>query len=244
MRLGVITVGSLFWSEYHSRTQWRANRLREEEKIKVRLPIRYGRKSQTRSDTYTMVFSRLCFWKSHGLGSAYVFPSRSNIENGVQLITEAEFLWAAECKKSSRQNSISSSWGCVALLLNPDSKIPKQIKNHWTHRISQESNYGNIKHSTREGEIVSENGLLQFPWPRGNDGKKIPFDILIATPTNPTLTGDPPTYPRIREIARAWNQNSREHVEYFWKNRQNGIHTYQDKKIIDHLSQSRKARDS
>lgn len=241
MQAGVITVGSLFWSDHPTRSRWRAERLREGKSYHIKVPIRYGRQSENRENTYTMVFSRLCLWKSHGLGMAQIIPIARDINDADDLIVEAEFLWAAECKRQERLNIISSSWGCVALLLNPDSEIPNQCFNRWSERISREPHYGEFRHSMREGKIVSDDGHLRIPWPQELGGEKLPFDFLLATPTNPTLTGAPPTYPRIRDIARAWNQSPPEYVSYFWSNRQNGIYTYQDKRIIEYLDTNRSA---
>jgi hypothetical protein len=235
MRAGVITIGSLFWSDHPSRTQWRSERLREAESFRVRVPIRYGRKSQSRANTYTMVFSRLCLWKSHGLGTAHIIRIAREITDADDLIDEAEYLWAAERKSQSREEAISSSWGRVALLANPVSDIPDQFFNRWAERISREPQYGSCRHTLREGNVVSDDGRLRIPWPQELANNQLPFDLLLSTATSPTLTGHPPTYPRIRHIARAWNQAPREYASYFWNNRKNGIHTYQDERIIEYL---------
>ena len=64
---GILIVGSLLWDE--RREGWRRSRLDMESAELVTAPIRYGRQSETRGNTYTMVFSRGC-----DTGKAMVVP--------------------------------------------------------------------------------------------------------------------------------------------------------------------------
>jgi hypothetical protein len=57
----------------------------------VTAPTRYGRRSENRGNTYTMVFS--C---SALPGQAKVVPCSRMVRSGRDLIAEAEQLWAAE----------------------------------------------------------------------------------------------------------------------------------------------------
>lgn len=63
------------------------------------------------------------------------------------------------------------------------------------------------------------------------DGAAAPLDFLLATATRPTLTGAPLSYPSVEVIANAWNADTGNHVEYFWKNLDNEIRTFQDDDI-------------
>src|SRR5882672_9080428 len=108
LTLGILAIGSLYWDDNANRQAWRNSRLDGTAEFQVNAPIRYGRKSETRGDTYTMVFSRSC-----PLGHAKVIRCRNLVASTDDLIAEAEHLWAAE--RSARQSNqhISTSWGAV-----------------------------------------------------------------------------------------------------------------------------------
>jgi hypothetical protein len=235
---GILMIGSLYWDDNRYRVNWRASRLRSDREHTVLVPIRYGRQSQSWGNTYTMVISRLCLRQSHGLGTGKVIPLKYPVETPEQLVQEAELLWAAEQKKSPSNNLLSANWGCVALMVNSDSQVSLDLLDGWRERVTQESQYGKLCHTKQEGLVVTVDGFLNVPWPRLlQEDIPLPMDILLATATNPTLTGDPPTYPRIREIARAWRLDSEGNDRYFWRNREGGIHTYQDDAILKFLVQ-------
>ena len=61
---GVIIIGSLIWEDHlkkadNIRKNWRKQNLLDKP-VLAKVPIRYGRESQTRKHTYTMVFSKSC----------------------------------------------------------------------------------------------------------------------------------------------------------------------------------------
>ena len=56
LSLGVLIIGSLYWDNAN-REQWRQERLDPNHKLCVHAPIRYGRQSANRGNSYTMVFS-------------------------------------------------------------------------------------------------------------------------------------------------------------------------------------------
>ena len=89
--LGILIIGSLYWDVKEDRPSWRKSRLRMKEQFRVKAPIRYGRKSGNRSDTYTMVFSSLC-----RQGKARVVRCKKPVSSSRDLIDEAVHLWTAE----------------------------------------------------------------------------------------------------------------------------------------------------
>jgi len=182
-----------------------------------------------------MVFSQLCLHKSHGLGTAKAIGCKRTVLSIDELITEAEFLWAAERFCCKRDGKLSTAWGCVALLPNPNGKIPRKMLKNWKERVSKESKYGRLCHSKSETSIVNHAGILQIPWPNTVHGDSLSFDLLLATATNPTLKGNPLVYPRIRQIARAWKQDTEENEKYFRQNQKHDICTYQDELIVQHM---------
>jgi hypothetical protein len=226
--VGILIIGSLLWDE--RRQEWRESRLDMTSAQTATAPIRYGRRSQTRGNTYTMVFSRECK-DGHGAVVRCIHP----VSSVSDLISEAEHLWAAE-QNTTVGRQISADWGCVTLLCCPDRRAPQSLLTGWANRVAQERNYGNATQEPGEGGLVSAGGLLQIAWPRRvADGAAAPLDFLLATATRPTLTGTPLSYPTVEMIANAWNADTGNHVEYFWKNTDNGIRTFQDDEIRERL---------
>ena len=225
---GILIIGSLLWDE--RREAWRNLRLDMNSAEPVTAPIRYGRRSQTRGNTYTMVFSSGC-----EAGRAKLVRYSHTVVSIGDLISEAEHLWAAE-QNATPNAELSAGWGCVTLLHNPERPLSETFLTGWADRISRNRNYGNMTQPATERRLVSPGGLLEIAWPRRvADGSAVPLDFLLATATCPTLTNMPPSYPSAEEIAAAWNADTQGHVEYFWKNRDHGICTFQDDEISARL---------
>lgn len=237
LKIGILMIGSLYWADDSVRKKWRKNRLLNDEEYDVSVPIRYGRQSRKRDNTFTMVFSSLCYRRSHGLGSAKVIHCKQLIKNTDQLIAEAEHLWAAEDNKPEPTGEISANWGRITLLVNPNNKASKDISKAWQERVSRENQYENYSTSRAEKSTVLSDGSLNITWPTMSSGKPLHTDLLLATATKPTLRAYPPVYPRIREIAQAWKKDTNGRDEYFWKNKKYGITTYQDQAIERLLTQ-------
>jgi hypothetical protein len=126
LSVGIIVVGSLDWEskDYGAsferklsaddrrrvarRTAWRNNRLMQHaaSQYRVRVPIRYGRKSASRGDTFTMVFSPEM---ASRLGSAKVIRCRTDVTSIDDLAAEAMELWVAESDETHR-GKLSASW--------------------------------------------------------------------------------------------------------------------------------------
>jgi hypothetical protein len=223
---GILVIGSLFWETDDVRQAWRRDRLRIQEAADVRAPIRYGRISEGRGYTYTMVFSRTC-----APGQAKAVACQHEIRAAADLVKEAEHLWAAE-RKQPPSGGINAGWGCVALLPNPHREIPPEILNSWAARVARARPYGNIRQAPGEGVLVSERDLLQIAWPiLTADNNPVPLDLLLATTTQPDLVGDPPRYPAPAMIAERWRNDREDNVRYFRNNVQSGIHTFEDDAI-------------
>jgi hypothetical protein len=231
LTLGILVVGSLYWDDQPNRQAWRRARLEANADFHVNVPIRYGRKAETRGDTYTMVFSRSC-----PVGQAKVIQCKNLVESADDLVAEAERLWAAERSAPESNHHISASWGAVALLIHPGVLVPRPLLDTWAQRVSREHGYGTLRHTREDGPPVSEAGLLQIAWPSLVEGcVPLSLDLLLATATDPTLEGDPPSFPSPETIAAAWNADALGNVRYFFSNQRNGIATFQDKAILAHL---------
>ena len=232
LSLGILIIGSLYWDNKLRKT-WRESRLELSKKLGVYAPIRYGRKSSKRNDTYTMVFSQALTKDSEKLGHGIVIPCNNTVKSASDLITEAECLWTAE-SNNDPNGCISAKWGCVGLMVNPNSHIPDSLLEKWKERVNKERNYGCITYAKGEKKIVSDCGLLEIPWPDPLNGEQLNLDMLLTTATDPTLIEQ--QYPIAEEIARAWNIDKKINVQYFWKNIENGITTFQDKEIEKSLN--------
>lgn len=230
MRLdtGILIIGSLLWDEDKIRQHWRNERLDCNQSELVSAPIRYGRKSgKRRGHTYTMVFS-----KGAPLGQARVLRCSHVVTSAEDLITEALHLWEAEELIENTGRIANEKWGCVALLRNPGREIPEGLLKAWAQRVHDEQGYGNVRQLADEGSLISKDGMLQIDWPRCvGGGAPVDLDLLLVTANDPTLTGTPLSYPTIETIVNAWNSAEQKDAEYFWKNTDNGITTFQDNEI-------------
>jgi hypothetical protein len=222
---GVLIIGSLLWDSDPVRKAWRDGRLLMNSAETVTAPIRYGRLSSSRGNSYTMVFSRLC-----QAGQAKLVTCSHTISSLHDLIAEAEYLWKAE-QPRAKAHRIAANWGCVVLQCDPERKIPDDLLRGWAERVARESDYGNVSHTQEEGILVSDDGLLRIDWPLLVKGDlAVQLDLLLATANDPEITAFSPSYPTAEAIADAWNRAGG-HVEYFWKNTDNGIRTFQDDEI-------------
>ena len=99
IQLGVLIIGSLHWDCSGIRDKWRQDRLCMKAKQHVKAPIRYGRCSSSRGDSYTMVFSMNLH--ENQFGQAIVTPYQQLVSNSEDLVKEAKYLWAAESNKNT-----------------------------------------------------------------------------------------------------------------------------------------------
>lgn len=120
----------------------------------------------------------------------------------------------------------------MALLCNPARNIPEDILTRWAEHVANEPGYGNVSQTQEEGRLVSDDGLLRIDWPRlVEGGAPVSLDLLLVTANDPRITVASPTYPGVETIANAWNAAASTYAEYFWKNLDNGIRTFQDDEI-------------
>jgi hypothetical protein len=228
LNVGVLIIGSLLWDE--ERQAWRKARLDMTSAQTVTAPIRYGRCSSSRGRTYTMVLSRLC-----QIGQAKVVSCFNTVSSTTDLIAEAEHLWKAE-QPTAKAGQIAAEWGCVALLCNPERKVPEDILKAWAERVGREPDYGNVSQTQGEGILVSKDGMLRIDWPRLVDsGAPVRLDLLLVTANDPRINATSPSYPPVDRIVNAWNADTENRVEYFWRNLDNGICTFQDDEITARL---------
>ena len=229
LRVGVLIIGSLYWDPARHRSNWRRDDLDLSGERYFSAPIRYGRRSGSRGDSYTMVFSL-----DTKPGRAIVVPCRRLVRTATDLVEEAERLWTAETRDGSNPEhriSAKDGWGCVALLANPRRPLAGDLRASWTERVSNEPGYGRPGSADGEEDAVDAEGLLHIPWPESED---LEVDVLFATANDPTIEDG--RYPSPEQIADGWNTRSgRDYIDYFCKNRAHGIRTFDDDVIESRL---------
>jgi hypothetical protein len=229
--IGILIIGSLYWDEREHRTSWRERRLRTEDAVRVRVPIRYGRRSETRGNSYTMVYSGELGTSDDTLGVAWVVPCRRPVRSAGDLFAEAEALWAAEQPPDSRCGGIASDWGGAAIVRNPGCLLEPTIQEAWEARVAAEQTCGLLPHAGKGEPPVDAAGILNIAWPAGAPPE---FSVLLAAVTAPTLRAG--RYPSVEQIVEGWTtaQGSK-HRNYFVNNRKHGIRTFQDEAIAQRL---------
>ncbi len=226
---GVIIIGSLLWQDYLNpgddiRASWRNAHLDLNSKIPVKVPIRYGRTSGSKSSKImTMVFSNRM---ARNTGFGYVVPFKRVINNKDELLCEAMALSAAE----GMNGNFVSTWGVLAYLLNDsiiDENSKKEIITLFRQRRNRTFNVSEYKVG-RERSCISKSSKLDINWVApvsGNDKHKIDeFHFLLATATKPD--NQLPNNNAIAQTIKADIQR-----KYFINNLINGIITHDDFEI-------------
>ncbi|WP_303922315.1 hypothetical protein [Draconibacterium sediminis] len=223
---GAIIIGSLFWEKTPKRIKWRQVYLETiEKKVPVRIRIRYGRKSSTRQDTFTMIVSN---HPNTEFGIAYILPFKEKIKNARNLESQAFAMAGAEGLWKKSEPSLNKNWGTVGLLINPKlekSRNLETVRERWA-KLYSEYDWDKLDYQIEnEPELIDKNGFLNIEWTEEmND-----FDFLIATLTVP----DPKKFLDEQTIADKINETG--YDMYFLTNYQNGIRTFQDERIIEKL---------
>jgi uncharacterized protein YneR len=221
--VAILTIGSLFWGDDEPRPAWRRERLAVDRATRVRVPIRYGRK--TTKSGYTMVLSTEL--PTEQFGVALAVPCRAAVDTFEQLNNEAEALWVAETNGRSAGQRVTSSWGAVGLLANPNCSGLDSLVADWSARISSERD--TYMEFPCLSSAVAASGLLRIPWPVTESGDSFDCDFILATPTEPTPKSGP--YATPPQIAASYREAKRGR-RYFDKTRGAGISTAFDDDIL------------
>jgi len=233
---GVIIIGSLIWEDHlvnenkdYIRRDWRRLNLFDK-RILINVPIRYGRESQTRRNTYTMVFSKSC---ESTLGQGLILPFNEHVTSFEILERQAIALAIAEGIYKKDNLRLTSSWGSVGLLVNPklmlqDISSYEFIRKKWSdiYLYYQDTFLSNIYKTREESEsVITQHGILNINW----QTEMNEFDLLIGTPVIPK----PDSFLSPKEIAQKMKDNK--YYTYYQKNRENRIFTDVDKEIQKEL---------
>ncbi len=236
IKIGVIVIGSLLWEPKEKRIKWR-NRLEIKDKRHVDLPIRYGRQSlRNRKGTYSMVFSNNINHPKT-LGKGFVIPFKETIKTEQDFIREMIDLADAEGISETR---ICNSWGTVCFIVNPfiDQKKKDEVTLFWNRLVY--TTRQSLTKNQREPELdkfgepteiksIDNSWLLTINLDNQFKNELKDFDILVATSNAVKLKNDINIYPTVKQIAKAINDSK--HFEYFLRNTQHSIRTFQDRQI-------------
>jgi hypothetical protein len=218
IRCAILIIGSLLWDN-GSRDAWRRSRLRIGDGIPVRVPIRYGRQSKTRGDTFTMTLD-----SDGGCGRGYLVPCLASPRDIVELVDEAVALWAAEDRRAP-VNAISADWGCVGATFRQEPTFSDWVT-AWADHFG--------KHGCPTTPVAAD-GILRIPWPLNVfDDRPVDADVILAA-----ATAAVPTRPRVTEIADAWVNQHAGHERYFLENVRRGIRTPDDGAIWQRIEDKR-----
>lgn len=216
---GVLIIGSLLWDKSEIRKNWRIQNLNTDEKKLINLPIRYGRISQSRNCTYSMVFSSECK-SNEKIGKGYFLPFREEL-NIKEFLKQGKLLIDAEHNRITKFEKFNWKWGCLAMSINPNinKEKAKTLRRHWLGKFSNDFKPSQYKVG-QELSIVSREGILDIDW----DEELKDIEFIIGTATKPEII-----YPDASKIAIKMVVN--EYDDYFKNNRKLSISTFQDEMI-------------
>lgn len=229
---GIIIIGSLIWEDHldnkkgdNIRKNWRQQNLIDKRTL-TKVPIRYGRESQTREDTYTMIFSKSC---EDNLGQGLILPFNEDIITFEGLERQAIALAIAEGIYKSNNLRLTSSWGSVGLLINPklnltDFASKELIQKKWSEIYRSYSDTfiaDSYKTNDENSSPITQDGFLNITWQTEMDE----FDLLIATPVIPK----PKSLLNAEHIAQ--KMIDKKYQTYYLNNKKNNIDTTMDDEI-------------
>lgn len=224
LRCGVLIVGSLLWKEDEAgiRAAWRNDRLDLADRIQVVAPLRYGRRSRTWGDAFTMILDPAALD-----GRALLAPCKIGIRSFADLLDEVRWLWSAEDNKPP-SDRFHKSWGCVAALFGPKA-LAMGFHEKWKRRFQAAK--------LSPPCAVDKEGRLEIPWPHTPDGDVATnFDIILATATMPNPMDERPSP---RDVAKAWTGQKEGHERYFLENVRHDIRTGDDAEIWSTIEETR-----
>jgi hypothetical protein len=236
MKGAALVIGSLLWEDHYQgkdlrRSMWRGNWLDMTAKIKVSLPIHYGRYSANRKYCTTTYFPEDEL-EGKAMGVGYAIPFKIKMSK-ISEIESAGIAMARAEGMESRQ--LRTDWMTTAIAVNPNFKDRDRIEIAWSRLVKKKTDKmpeGNDQHFG-----FDPNGYLRASWPReaGSGQFLKDIDFVIAAATVPRELDRRLIAPTTEEVARS--MNSPKGREYFSQNQQNGILTYQDEAIARFIAE-------
>ncbi|MCU0239994.1 MAG: hypothetical protein MUC29_11180 [Pyrinomonadaceae bacterium] len=260
---GVLFLGSLFWEDETSAIQKNTNGVRlakerrkwrekflvidETSVQQVPLPIGYGRKSNSREDTFTMVLTRH-YWNNKGKGliAPYIetinFSNFNSFKKQVKELASVEGIYRPTNTSTTQRDNTNTyfvdSFGAVAIYINPKSsdKTQNKIKELWNRVIKDE-----------KGNYINgyDKNINDFAWKQGDSLLATDYilsqaliidtelDFLFLTYIKPNYKNaqNQRDYPTAQIIGEAMKK----YCTYFFQNNISKIITTEDDEIFKHI---------
>ena len=217
LNAGVLIIGSLLWDRTR-RPAWRDARLdmasaqNGDGADSLRPHVR--NREATPTQWYFPGWSGRAMQKSFTARTHYV-AGGSDCGSGVPL-------WKPSSRARMRVE-LRRDWGCVALLCNPERKIPEDLLKAWAERVAVNLTTEMCRRPKRKAGLEQGRSCFRsIGLVASRGGGPVQLDLLLVTANDPTLSATPPSYPSVETIADAGTAASK-HAEYFWKNVDNGI---------------------
>jgi hypothetical protein len=190
----VLLLGSLLWEgddlaqdgdKGRKRKEWRDGHLDMNGAMSVvGVPIRYGRRSESRNGQFTMVLMGPADGTAKVAplscslpvqGKEIPEPTVVQVRSEVMALAKAEGIWR-------EKNPYSwDKWGIVAMAVNPDSGFNDQLRAIWAAHFKPASAFN----AAAFGQgIIDSNGLVTIGLPWGVAGLQ-GMDFCLVTPTAP-----------------------------------------------------------
>lgn len=236
---GIIIIGSLFWDSSRKRAVWRDKYFKNEVHY-IRLPIRYGRQSSSRMNTYTMAYSLSLNVEDYGQGIILECRKpvsglgylKEIVENTIRVERDiTQKIWKLKSKDSNF--TLDWGWGVLGLSINPKYEVDGSINtsevhpivDFWEKHLSKDFKNDNFSLKT-ESPFVDKNGMFKIQWTDEIEH----LDFLISTIVEPKPETSKGRYPSPEDIARRMYQGN--YYSYFIRNLENGILTRDDSHVI------------
>lgn len=232
MKGAVLVIGSLLWEDETNaldidqgklRSDWRKD-LDLKNKVAVKVPIRYGRKSSSRKCTYTMIFSKSVPTN----GTAFIIPYKKEAKGFEDIKSQALRLSEAEgISTEEHPDRLKASWGAVGIAFNKTKvDLFNDIRKNW-HKEFESFNNQDYKIGN-ESPSIQKNGELNFEFEFPNN-----IDYVFAAPMQPNVT----EYPTINRIIEAILESNPKYDIYVKENFKKGIRIENDDEIIKRLEE-------
>lgn len=236
LKIGIIAIGSLLWDNSTKREAWRKKYLNST-RTPISLPIRYGRISSSRMNTYTMTYSKNL--KKEEYGQGIVIGLKKNVINISDLKGFAEDVIRVERditqkdwknKIMEEPFSLNWKWGVLGVCINPkhinEGRLQKdiiEVHNFWQKNLTNfDPNQFSI---SKEPLMVDKKGVFEIDWT--DDIKE--YDLLLSTVIEPITNTDNRDYPDSNIITKKMYEGN--YYSYFINNIENNITTHNDADI-------------